>query len=106
MYAIVDIKGKQFHIEENKKVRVPLLKEEPGKEVTFDRVLLLSADDKTTVGTPVIEGANIVAEVEAHGKDAKVINFQKKRRKGYSKVRGHRQDYTLLHIKKVNFQEK
>lgn len=105
MYAIVDIKGKQFHIAENRRVKVPLFQEEPGQEVTLDRVLLLENDGNTTVGMPLVEGATITAEVEAHGKDAKVLNFQKKRRKGYKKLRGHRQQYTLLNIKKVNFQE-
>ena len=102
MYAIVDIRGKQFYVRPDAELKVPLLDAEEGSEVTFDRVLMVVSDDDTKVGTPVVEGASVSARVTGHGKDNKVINFVKKRRKGYSKKRGHRQDYTLIQITKMD----
>jgi large subunit ribosomal protein L21 len=99
MYAIVEIAGKQFRVVKDMKLKVPLLEVEPGKSVDFDQVLLLE-DDKGEVrfGTPVIGDTNVTARVIEHGRDPKVIVFKKKRRKGYKKKRGHRQDFSLIEI--------
>jgi large subunit ribosomal protein L21 len=102
MYAIVEIGGKQFKIQENDKVYVPLLNEEVGANVTFDKILLLSKDDNISVGSPFISNASIKAKVLNHIKDDKVIVFKKKRRKGYRVFNGHRQQYTQIEVGKIS----
>jgi len=99
MYAIVEIAGKQFRVAKDMKIKVPFLDIEPGRSIDFDRVLLFE-DDKGDVrfGTPVIGDTSVSAKVIEHGRDPKVIVFKKKRRKGFKKKRGHRQDFSLIEI--------
>lgn len=101
MYAIVDIAGKQFQVEKDQKLRVPLLDAKSGEELSFDTVLLYRDDDETKIGTPTVEGAAVKAEVLEHGRSKKIIVFKKKRRKGYKVKRGHRQKYTEIEIKDI-----
>ena len=102
MYAIVDIAGKQFRVSKGASLRVPKVQGDVGKDVVFDRVLLLSDKGKVTVGQPVVEGAKVKATIEGFGRDKKVIVFKKKRRKGFRVTRGHRQDYTDVLIKTIS----
>ena len=74
---------------------------ERGSSVEFDKVLLVDNDDAITVGTPVVKGAKVVTEVISHVRGDKVLVFKKKRRKGYRKLNGHRQDFTELMIKEI-----
>jgi len=102
MFAIVNFKGKQYRITENQKVFVPKLSEEIGKKVNFSDVLMVSNDDESVkVGTPILK-MNVEATVLNHVKDDKVIVFKKKRRKGYKRTRGHRQQYTEIEINKIS----
>lgn len=102
MYAIVEILGQQFKVEAGKKLYVHRMNEvEVASEVTFDRVLLVDKDGAVTVGTPVVEGAKVVCEVLDHVRGDKVIVFKKKRRKGYRKRQGHRQDFTQIKVKEI-----
>jgi len=101
MFAVVDILGQQFKVSENTKYYVPRLKEEPESEITFDQVLLLSDGKETKVGSPVIKGAKVTAKVLSHLKDEKVIVFKKKRRKGYRKQNGHRQQLTRIEVTQI-----
>lgn len=103
MYGIVEIQGQQFKVETGKKLYVYHIKDaKEGDKVEFDRVLLLANGDSTTVGTPVVEGAKVVCEVvKPLIKGDKVIVFKKKRRKGYRRKRGHRQQFTQLAIKEI-----
>ncbi|MEA2104261.1 MAG: 50S ribosomal protein L21 [Candidatus Cloacimonadota bacterium] len=102
MYAIIDFKGKQLKIEQNKILKVPFLDgRETGTEFEIDNVLLLQAEDKTTIGTPTVENVKIVAEVLEHGRDRKIIVFKKNRRKSYSRKQGHRQNYTKIKVKDI-----
>lgn len=101
MYAIVEIAGQQFKVEKDKKVFVHRLAAEEGTSVEFDKVLLLDNEGTVTVGTPVIEGAKITAKVVEHTKGDKVLVFKKKRRKGYQKLNGHRQSFTLVLIEEI-----
>ncbi|MFC1897949.1 50S ribosomal protein L21 [Candidatus Cloacimonadota bacterium] len=102
MYAIVEFKGSQFKVEKDMIVKVPYLGEiEAGTEVELSKVLLLNTDEDTIIGTPVVKNAKVVAEVVDHFKDKKVIVFKKKRRKGYEKKQGHRQNYTQIKIKDI-----
>ncbi len=101
MFAVVDILGQQFKVSENTKYYVPRLKQEPESEITFDQVLLLSDGKETKVGSPVVKGAKVTAKVLSHLKDDKVIVFKKKRRKGYRKQNGHRQQLTRIEVTKI-----
>lgn len=102
MYAVFQTGGKQFRAEAGYRLRVPTLEAEPGDKVTFDHVLLAAGDgDQVVVGTPVVDGASVTAEVLRHGRTRKVIVFKRKRRKGYRRKQGHRQDFTEIRIDEV-----
>lgn len=99
MYAIVEIKGKQFKVHEDDKLYIPHLSDaEADDTITFDRVLLVANDDDVHVGTPTVDGASISATVLDHVKADKVLVFKKKRRKRYKVKRGHRQRYTQIQV--------
>ena len=104
MYAIVEINGQQFKVEEGKKLFVNHLKDaESGKTVEFDRVLLVDKDGAVTVGAPTVEGAKVVAEVvNPLVKGDQVVVFKMKRRKDYRVTNGHRTHFTEVEIKSVN----
>lgn len=102
MYAIVDFKGTQFRVEKSQTLKIPFLSEmKEGDEIAMENVLLINDGENIKVGTPAIENAKVTAEVVSHGKGKKVIVFKKKRRKGYSKKQGHRQNYTEIKIKDI-----
>lgn len=103
MYAIVEINGQQFKAEAGKKLFVHHIKgAENGSTVEFDKVLLVDNDGAITVGAPTIEGAKVVCQVISNMvKGDKVLIFHKKRRKGYRKLNGHRQQFTELTITEV-----
>ena len=104
MYAIVEIKGLQFKAEEGKYLYVNHLGDNinAGDQLTFDKVLLLDADGDVKVGAPAVEGASVTAEVLVPlVKGEKVIVFKKKRRKGYRRKNGHRQQFTKILIKSI-----
>ena len=101
MFAIVNIKGRQYKVSENEKVFIPKLKDEIGSKVSFPDVLMFSKDDKSfQVGAPKLS-MNVEATVLGHIKDDKVIVFKKKRRKGYKRTQGHRQQYTEIEINSI-----
>ncbi len=102
MYAIVEILGQQFKVEAGKKIFAHRMNEaERGSNVEFENVLLVDNKGDIKVGTPVVDGAKVVAEVVSHVRGDKVLVFKKKRRKGYRKLNGHRQDFTELLIKEI-----
>ena len=103
MYVIVEINGQQFKAEEGKKLFVHHIKDaEAQQTVEFEKVLLVDNEGAVTVGTPTVEGAKVVCEVKTPlVKGDKVLVFHKRRRKGYKKLRGHRQQFTELTIKSV-----
>ncbi len=102
MYAIIDYAGRQVRVEQGQEVKFPLLAGEPGATITMERVLLLSDNGATHIGQPVVGGASIDATILSHGRERKVVVFKFKRRKGYRKKTGHRQDYTILRINAIN----
>ncbi|MBO7465806.1 MAG: 50S ribosomal protein L21 [Bacteroidales bacterium] len=102
MYAIVEIAGQQFKVEENQKIFVNRLNAEEGSKIDFDRVLLVDNNGSVKVGTPTVEGAKVSATVVSHLKDKKVIVFKKIRRKGYQKKNGHRQYLSQIKIEGIN----
>ena len=101
MYAIVEIAGQQFRVTEGQKLFVHRLGAEIGSVAEFEKVLLIDSDGSVVVGSPVIDGAKVTAEVISHLKGDKVIVFHKKRRKGYRKRNGHRQYLTELKINEI-----
>ncbi|MFT5169305.1 MAG: large subunit ribosomal protein L21 [Saprospiraceae bacterium] len=101
MFAIVTIAGQQFKVEEGQEIFVHQLEASEGDNVSFDQVLLIENDGKTSVGKPVISAASVGATVLGHQKGDKVIVFKKKRRKGYRKKNGHRQCFTKIKIDSI-----
>jgi large subunit ribosomal protein L21 len=103
MYVIVEINGQQFKAEEGKKLFVHHIKDiEAQATVEFEKVLLVDNNGAVTVGTPIVDGAKVVCEVVTPlVKGDKVLVFHKKRKKGYKKLNGHRQQFTELTIKQV-----
>ncbi|HDR51527.1 MAG TPA: 50S ribosomal protein L21 [Mariniphaga anaerophila] len=101
MYAIVEIAGQQFKVEKEKKLYVHQLEANEGDSVDFDKVLLVDNDGKVAVGTPTVNGAKVTAKVLEHVKGDKVLVFKKKRRKGYKKLNGHRQQFTQIQIENI-----
>ncbi|MDA0313448.1 MAG: 50S ribosomal protein L21 [Gemmatimonadetes bacterium] len=102
MYAVFQTGGKQFRVEPGTRLRIPSLEVEPGDSVTFDHVLLAGdGEDKILVGTPTVDGASVTAEVIRHGRADKIIVFKRKRRKGYRKKQGHRQNFTEIRVEAV-----
>jgi|SRR3989304_1656272 len=101
MFAVVNIAGQQFKVSENNTYYVPRLSKGPKKNITFKDVLILSDDKSIQVGNPMVKGAKVTAKVLEHIKDDKVIVFKKKRRKGYRKFNGHRQQLTKIEVTKI-----
>ncbi len=99
--AVVEIAGKQFKVRENDEFEVPKLGEAVGASLTFDRVLLVNDENKTKVGGPTVKSASVKATVLQHGKYDKIIVYKKKRRIGYKKKQGHRQDFTVIKVDEV-----
>jgi len=101
MYAIVDIAGQQFKVEKGQELFVHRLEGEKGTKLDFNKVMLIDHDGKTTVGTPVIEGAHVEGTIVDHLRGDKLFVFKKKRRKGYKKFNGHRQYLSLVKIEDI-----
>jgi large subunit ribosomal protein L21 len=102
MYAIVEIAGQQFKVEEGKKIFVHRLEVEEGKEIEFDKVLLIEDEGKITIGEPTIKDAVVGGKVLDHVRGDKVIVFKMKRKKGYRVKNGHRQNFTQVEIIHIN----
>ncbi|AYZ14249.1 50S ribosomal protein L21 [Chryseobacterium arthrosphaerae] len=97
MFAIVEIAGLQYKVEQDQKLFVNRLKGDKGGKVSFDKVLL-TVNGAITVGAPAVNGITVEAEILDHVKADKVIVFKKKRRKGYKVKNGHRQSLTQIVI--------
>ncbi|MCX6322420.1 MAG: 50S ribosomal protein L21 [Bacteroidia bacterium] len=102
MYAIVEIAGQQFKVEEGKKIFVHRLEVEEGNQIEFDQVLLIENDGKITIGEPTIKDAVVEGKILDHMRGDKVIVFKKKRKKGYRVKNGHRQNFTQVEIVSIN----
>lgn len=101
MYAVFKSGGKQFRAEPGERLKVPSLKVEEGETVTFDEVLLTGDGDEVKVGSPLVDGASVKAEVLGHGRTKKIVVFKRKRRKGYRRKQGHRQGFTEVQINDI-----
>ncbi|EYE88472.1 50S ribosomal protein L21 [Fervidicella metallireducens AeB] len=101
MYAIIATGGKQYKVQEGDILFVEKLAAEVDSEVELNDVLAVSKDGKLTIGSPVVEGAKVVARVVKHGKAKKIIVFKFKKKKDYRRKQGHRQPYTQIKIEKI-----
>ncbi len=103
MYAVIEDSGQQFRVSEGDELSVDLRDlAEGAQQVEFDRVLLVSGDGDVKVGTPLVAGAKVVADiVDADAKGPKVQSFKMRRRKGYRRKTGHRQQYIAVRIKQI-----
>lgn len=98
MYAVIKTGGKQYKVAADDVISVEKLAAAPGDSIAFDQVLMIADGKTATLGAPVIEGASVSATVIEQKRGAKIIVFKKKRRKGYRRKHGHRQDLTVLRI--------
>jgi large subunit ribosomal protein L21 len=101
MYAVIETGSKQYRVSAGDTLEIERLAVEAGKPVTFDRVLMVNNDGKVTLGSPTIASATIEADVVEHIRGEKKIAFKMKRRKGYHKTIGHRQELTVVKIKEI-----
>jgi large subunit ribosomal protein L21 len=101
MFAVIKTGGKQYRVAANDVITVASLPGEPGSAVTFDQVLMVTNDNGTQVGVPVLEGISVAGEVVEHTRGEKVIAFKKRRRQNSRRKRGHRQDYTVVRITEI-----
>ena len=101
MYAVIETGSKQYRVSAGDTLKIERLAVESGTEVTFDRVLMINNDGKITVGAPTVANATILADVIEHTRGEKKIAFKMKRRKGYHKTIGHRQELTVVKIKEI-----
>lgn len=101
MYAVLETGSKQYRVSAGDRLQIERLPVEAGQSVTFDRVLLINNDGKLAVGSPTVANATIVADVLEHIRGEKKIAFKMKRRKGYHKTIGHRQELTVVQIKEI-----
>ena len=102
MYALVDYSGNQILIKEGEKIRIPFTDKKVGTKIVFDNVLFIDDGKDKKVGKPYINSFSINAKIVSQEKDKKIIVFKKKRRKGYQKKNGHRQNYTLIQVDSIS----
>jgi large subunit ribosomal protein L21 len=100
MYAVIKHGGKQYKVKVGDVLELDRIEAEPKSDIEINEVLLVKGDD-TKIGTPLVEGAKVVAEVINHGRGKKVIIFKKRRRKDSKKKRGFRRDFTRVKIKEI-----
>lgn len=101
MYAVIETGGKQYKVSEGDKVHFEKLSGEIGDIIELDRILMVCNNENVYVGKPVLENAKVIGEIVENGKEKKIIVFKSKRRKGYRRKRGHRQQYTGVCIKEI-----
>jgi len=101
MYAVLETGSKQYRVIAGDTLKIERLDVAAGQPVTFDRVLLVNNDGKVTVGSPTIAEASVVADVVEHVRGEKKIAFKMRRRKGYHRTVGHRQELTVVKIKEI-----
>ncbi|MEK9825825.1 MAG: 50S ribosomal protein L21, partial [Methylotenera sp.] len=100
-YAVIKTGGKQYRVVPGERLKVEKLETEVGGTVTLNQVLMVSDGDKTTIGSPIVEGASVKATVVSHGRGDKVMIFKMRRRKHYRKTQGHRQSFTEIKIEAI-----
>jgi large subunit ribosomal protein L21 len=102
MYALVNIAGQQFRVEKDQTIKTQKLDGEVGQSVSFDQVLLVADGADVRIGAPVLKGAAVQGKIVNQTRDDKIIVFKKKRRKGYRRTNGHRQQRTAVKIEAIS----
>ena len=102
MYAIIEEGGKQFKVTSGDTIQVDRAADGDAKTITFDRVLLVAGEGQPKIGAPLVSGATVMADVIGPVKGPKVMTVKYRRRKGYRKKIGHRQQYTAVKITGIN----
>lgn len=101
MYAVIKTGGKQYKVVAGERLKVEKIVGDVGATVVIDKVLMISDDANTTIGSPLISGATVSATVLSHGRADKVMIFKFRRRKHYRKTQGHRQSFTEIQIGEI-----
>ncbi len=100
-YAVLETGGKQYRVATGDTIEIELLDAEPGQDVELDKVLAVSDGKELKIGMPFVEGAKVILTIVGHKRGKKLINFKKKRRKGYARKVGHRQELTVATVKTI-----
>ena len=101
MYAVIKAGAHQYKVQEGETLRIDKIEGSAGDKVTFDRVLMIGGE-KNGIGAPYLANANVEAEIKGQVRDPKIVVFKFKRRKNYKRKRGHKQQATVVEIKKIN----
>jgi len=101
MYAVIRSGGKQYRVSQGGSVRVEKLAGEVGSSITLDDVLMIGGNDDVKIGSPTVDGAQVTGTIVAQGRGPKLTIFKMKRRKGYRRKQGHRQDYTEIRVDEI-----
>ena len=102
MYAVVRTGGKQYRLGVGESVKVEKLPNEVGNTIELSQILMVSDGSEVKVGTPLVTGASVNAEIVGHGRNKKIMVFKMKRRKKYRRTQGHRQAFTQLKVTEIN----
>jgi large subunit ribosomal protein L21 len=101
MYAVIRSGGKQYRVSQGGSLRVERLAGDVGASITLDDVLMIGGEGDVKIGTPKLDGAQITGTIVAQGRGDKIRVFKMKRRKGYRRTQGHRQDYTEIRVDEI-----
>lgn len=101
MYAVIETGGKQYRVEPGDILDIEIGRGDDAKDLTFERVLMVGSDTETTLGTPVVSGATVTASLVDTVRGPKIKVFKKKRRKGYKRLQGHRQDLRRVRVGEI-----
>ncbi len=101
MYVVLETGSKQYRVAPGDTLEIERLPVEAGQTVTLDRVLLINKDGQVTLGAPTVAAASVLVDVVRHVRGSKVVTFKMKRRKGYHKKIGHRQELTVVKVKEI-----
>jgi large subunit ribosomal protein L21 len=99
-YAVIETGGKQYRVQQGDVLEIELLKSDEGASVEFD-ALAISDGKELTIGTPVVDGSKVVVSVVENLRGKKIYSFKKKRRKGYRRKIGHRQELTRIKVESI-----
>lgn len=102
MYAVIKTGGKQYRVAAGQKLKIEQIPADIGQEISLDQVLSVGEGESLQIGGPFVDGATVTATVLAQGRHDKIKVFKMRRRKGYRRTQGHRQNYTEIRIEAVN----
>ncbi len=101
MYALIEVKGKQYKVEKGKLLKIDQVTQSKGDSIEFASVLMVSGKDNVMVGSPYVDGVKVTAKVEDHKKDKKVIIYKYRPKKASKRKYGHRQPYSIVRIEEI-----